>query len=238
MLACITNKLQFQTRAILLMERFAMIKTFIRQKLSLSSFNSFSTTKQFVNQKIWMPRRVAKLGLFVGLFCTPLAVWSAYEQFNPLPAPFFNTHYPLMAKYYIRRALLADPIESKAFYLDQAMQTVLSSGLGAASPQSTNLVIYLSKLYLENVPNNIENLQASFVALTHKPHVGEGVIEEKARLLMAMKIADRLIEIIPDEMEKRNLAQKIQRILDKSPNYLKSIWETHPIRSKVSPFLV
>lgn len=60
-----------------------------------------------------------------------------------------------------------------AEHLDRAMQAVLDAGLGAASPEATNLVIYLSQLYLYDDPSpSLENLKASYEALIFKPHVG------------------------------------------------------------------
>lgn len=189
-----------------------------------------------------LSRRIGRWGWYLGLACSPLALVGIYERANPLPEPLSACHYPLRARWCIRRALWAEagrtgePVtEQEAYWLDQAMRVVLDAGYGAASPQSTGLVIYLSRRYAEERLPRSAHLLASFAALTHKPHVGEGANEERARLEMAFEVADRLVGLSSEQLapgERIEVASKVLTILDRSPPYLRAGWKDHPLREK------
>ena len=185
--------------------------------------------------------RLVRLGTILGALCVPLAAYSLYERWAPLPFD-SNLRFPLLAKYYIRRALWAGSLDQKAFYLDQAMRRVLAAGLGAASPQSTALVIYLSQLYLEQQPHpDPASLRASHAALVHKPHIGEGAAEERARLEMSFKVADRLCDLLReagDPSGAAEYAEKALSILERAPPYLRRHWVNHPLRPKFRSVLL
>ncbi|PJF16873.1 hypothetical protein PSACC_03321 [Paramicrosporidium saccamoebae] len=147
--------------------------------------------------RLWASPRWTRVGFALGAACLPIAAFGTYERLSPFPEP-LNVSFPLSSRYFIRRALWTDSLADKAYYLDKALQHVLSSGLGAASPQSTALVIYLSMLYMADPTPNVHNLMASHAALIHKPHIGEGVREEQARLEMAFKVAERLCDLFKE----------------------------------------
>lgn len=182
--------------------------------------------------------RIAYLGSALGLCCLPIAAFGIYERLNPLTPP-LNVSFPLTARYYVRRALWSGPLEQKAYYLDKAMQRVLSAGLGAASPQSTALVVYLSQLYLEERPPQLEHLRASYVALSHKPHIGEGVAEERSRLEMSFRVADKLMEILKpiDLHAAREYAASSLMKIEKAPPFLGPTIKNHPLADKFRTFL-
>lgn len=197
----------------------------------------------FAERKLPWPlsRRMGRWGWYLGLACSPLAIAAMYERTRPLPEPLAGSHYPLAARWYIRRALWSgagrgEPVtEEEAYWLDQAMRAVLGAGYGAASPQSTALVIYLSRRYAEERSPRPTHLLASFAALTHKPHVGEGALEERARLEMAFEVADRLVGLPAEQLapaERTNIATKALTIMDKSPPYLRETWTRHPLREE------
>lgn len=189
-----------------------------------------------------LSRRLGRWGWYLGLACSPLALVGIYERVNPLPELLNNYDYPLQARWYIRRALwskegkVGEPVtEREAYWLDQAMRSILKAGYGAASPQSTGLVIYLSRRYAEERVPRPAYLLASFAALTHKPHVGEGANEERARLEMAFEVADRLVGLSAEQLapkERIDVATKVLTILDRSPPYLRVGWTDHPLRGK------
>lgn len=176
-------------------------------------------------------RGPTRWGLWVMLGgAIPWATWHVYEYFHPLPAPLNECHYPLRARWYIHQALWnSSSLPRQAYRLDQALRVILQGGYGAASPQATNLVIYLSQQYLNQESPRAEDLSASFKALVHKPHVGEGVAEERARLEMAFKVAARLIQTLSIE-DQHEIAQRVITIMDKAPYYLGN-WKNHPLRS-------
>lgn len=177
--------------------------------------------------------RATRIGLFIGTACAPFAAWRIYERISPLPAPLSAVRFPLAARYHIHRALWSSELETKGYHLDQAMRRVLAAGLGAASPQSTALVVYLSQLYLEAEPLDLDSLRASFAALTHKPHVGEGIAEERQRLEMAFKVADKLCKGLVErggKQEAMDYATRVLTILDKAPPFLKNNWTDYPLR--------
>ena len=177
-------------------------------------------------------RRISKIGIALGTLSLPIATWSMYERINALPQPLGQMHYPVIARIYLRLALRSGlTLEQKAHYLERAMRSLLNKGYGAISPQYTNLIIFLSQLYMDQDPPSVNNLMASFQSLTHKPHVGEGVAEERARLEMAFKVAGRLVDILPEDASRREIAQKVLIIMKKSPPYL-GTWKNVPDRSK------
>jgi hypothetical protein len=128
----------------------------------------------------------------------------------------------------------SDELTNKAYYLDQAMRAVLNSGYGAASPQSTALVLYLSQLYLDAPTPEIGNLMASHAALTHKPHVGEGVKEERARLEMSFTVANRLCDLLAevDPDAAREYATKSLNTMERAPPFLGNSIRNHPLRDR------
>lgn len=125
----------------------------------------------------------------------PVSCLSLYDRLAPLPEPLSKHSFPLMARVYIRKALLLNrehDVEGLAKDMDAALAAVLSAGLGAASPQATALLIYLSDRYLQEQQTPSNRLEEALVALMHKPHVGEALEDEQARLEMGMKVLGRL----------------------------------------------
>jgi hypothetical protein len=178
--------------------------------------------------------RVRRWGAIFGILGIPWLSIAAYEHFVPLPDAIATCPYPVLARYFIRRSLWCENIEDAAYYLDQAMRAVLRLGYGAASPQATGLAVYLSELYLQQEPPSKAHLLASFAALTHKPHIGEAVSEERSRLEMSFKVADRLLDIIPwDAHEQRHeIARKVLMTMEKAPKYLSKGWQDHPLKGR------
>ena len=182
---------------------------------------------------------MARVGFLLGAICSPIAAWGIYDRKFPLPAP-LDIDFPLAATFHIRRALWCSALADKAYHLDQAMRRVLTAGLGAASPQSTALVVFLSQLYLEAETVDLENLRASFAALIHKPHIGEGVSEERQRIEMAFKVADKLCRTLierGDTQEAKDYAARVLKLFSQAPPYLKNKWTDHPLRSNFESFL-
>lgn len=186
-----------------------------------------------------LPKRVARLGAVFGFFSMPVAAYGIYDRSNPFPSPLDQCDYPLMARYYIRKALWTENISDKAYNLDWAMQKVLAAGYGPASPQSTALVMYLSQLYLDERPLKLENLTASYAALTHKPHVGEGVKEERARLELSFQVAATLCSLLAKSNPEgaAEFAKRALATMDKAPPFLSKNWKNHPLRDTLSAYL-
>lgn len=160
--------------------------------------------------------------------------FGAYDRFAPLPEELSGLKFPFTARFYIRRALCpAVDVEESARLLDLAMQSVLASGLGSASPESTALVLYLSRRYLEQSTPNVPQLEAAYYALTFKPHVGEAVREEKARLMKSFEVAHRLCQLFTASGEQEKVkyyADKSLEFLDHGPQYLAASFANHPLR--------
>ena len=184
---------------------------------------------------------ISKLGIVIGLTSLPVAGFVIYDRLAGLPLELQNLKFPLPARFYIRRALCpANSIQETARYLDLAMQKVLSSGIGSASPESTALVLYLARLYLEIEGNsNISDLEAAHYALTFKPHVGEAVKEELARIELSFKVAERLCKFYSTENPEKChfYANKSIELMENGPNYLKSAFENHPLKSQFHNYL-
>lgn len=125
----------------------------------------------------------------------PISCISLYDRLAPLPEPLDRHPFPLLARIYIRKALLMNKegdVDGLAKDLDSALGAVLSAGLGAASPQATALLVFLSQRYLEDSKTPSSRLEEALAALLHKPHVGESLEDEQARLEMGMKVLGRL----------------------------------------------
>lgn len=109
----------------------------------------------------------------LGLVLLPFSCLSVYDRFASLPEPLNQTHFPLISRFYIRKALWnGSDMESVAKSLDSALWGVLAAGYGAASPQATALVVYLSRRYLADPNTQPTQLEDAMIALMHKPHVG------------------------------------------------------------------
>lgn len=186
---------------------------------------------------------LSKFGLLLGFGSLPFASFFIYDRFAELPEELHNLNFPLPARFYIRRALCsANSIQDTARYLDLAMQKVLTAGIGSASPESTALVLYLSRLYLEAKEPSIPDLEAAHYALTFKPHVGEAVKEESDRINLSFKVAERLCTFYStgphQNIEKVQFyAKKSIDLMENGPNYLKSRFENHPLKVKFQEIL-
>ena len=202
-------------------------KRFSTNKSTNSSSTSFTT----------------KLGILIGAGSLPIAGFFLYDRFAPLPEELENLNFPFPARWHIRRALCpANSIQETAKQLDLAMQKVLNAGIGSASPESTALVLYLSRLYLDAKEPSIPDLEAAHYALTFKPHVGEAVKEEVARIELSFKVADRLCSFFSsnghENLEKIQFyAGKSVELMENGPNYLKSRFENHNLKSKFKEYL-
>ena len=181
----------------------------------------------------------SKFGILIGLGSLPFATFFIYDRFAPLPEEFMNLNFPLSARFYIRRALFpANSIQETARFLDLAMQKVLSSGIGSASPESTALVLFLARQYLESAQPSISDLEAAYYALTFKPHVGEAVKEEIARLELSFKVADKLCSFYSSSGPHQNLekvdfySNKSIKLMENGPECIKARFENHPFKTK------
>ncbi len=127
-----------------------------------------------------------------------------------LPPP---SSYPLRARYYLVRAVLAAPaIGLQMAFLERAMRAVLERGLGAISPQATAIVVYAAALAC--AARDVPRLVQSFEALTQKPHIGEGIAEERARLMASLNVADCILSLPPSSKEEvgvRSLTAEARR---------------------------
>lgn len=207
-------------------------------KISLSPKSAvFGTYRRSSTNKEAKPRAslVSKVGLLLGLAGLPVFSFVVYDRFAELPLEFKGLNFPLFARFYIRRALCpATSLAEEARYLDLAMQKVFNSGLGSASPESTALVLYLARQYLEAEQPSVPDLEAAYSALTFKPHVGEAIKEERARLELSFKICERLCQIYKSEKQPekaRLLAEKALNFMNNGPSYLKDGFANHPLRS-------
>lgn len=176
-----------------------------------------------------------RTGLALGLLSTPVFALRVYESIHPFPSPLHKEHYPLLARLCIHRALLAASIDAKSAHLTEAWSRVVSSGLGAASPQATSLLVYLSEVLLDCEPADTSRMHACFEALAAKPHVGEAVREERARKSAALKVASRLC----DEYVARNdrgssgvMAERALELMSKGPLYVTGAIDNGHLRSK------
>ncbi len=144
---------------------------------------------QYQSQQRMRSRRFAWL---VGAFVFPLSCLSLYDRLAALPEPLNRHRYPFLARIFIRKALLfhSNNVDAMAKDLDSALWAVMNAGLGAASPQSTALVIFISKQFLKE--GDPKKLEEALAALTHKPHVGEALEDEKARLEMGLDVVQHL----------------------------------------------
>lgn len=217
---------------------------------SLSSttrlFSKFSTLKLKNYSTNEIPRKaslVSKFGIFIGFVSLPVAGFVIYDRLAGLPLELQNLNFPLPARFYIRRALYpVNSIQETARFLDLAMQKVLLAGIGSASPESTALVLYLARLYLETESDaHISDLEAAHYALTFKPHVGEAVKEELARIELSFKVAERLCQFYSTEGHENSekcqfYANKSIELMENGPNYLKSKFENLPLKSEFQKY--
>jgi len=175
-----------------------------------------------------------RVGVLLGVLGVPAAVWRLHDHLSPLPPALLHTRFPLLARLYISRAMWARAMDGKAYYLDRAMARVLASGLGAASPQATALLVYLSQLYCEQDEPDVRHLAASLAALCHKPHVGEGVREERARLEMSFRVAAKLCDLL-QHADPARCAEYAGRALDTmqcAPPSVGAKWANHPLKAR------
>lgn len=218
---------------------FLSSKSRLIRKFSSSSSQNINNTK---NNLLSKSSFVSKLGIVIGLGTLPIAGFFVFDRFAPLPAELQNLKFNLPARFYIRRALcFSSSISDKAKFLDLAMQKVLASGVGSASPESTALVLYLARLYLEAPNTNMSDLEAAHFALIFKPHVGEAVKEEKARLELSLKVADRLCAFYSspphtDTEKVHHYASKSLEFIDNGPAYLHSAFANHPLKESFKKY--
>lgn len=186
---------------------------------------------------------LTRLGIVVGMASLPVTGFLIYDRMAELPEELRGLNFPFTARFAIRRALCRTAsLDDTARHLDTAMQRVLSSGLGSASPESTALVLYLARRYLEAADPRLMDLEAAHLALTYKPHVGESIREERARLELSFRVAERLCRLYEAEPH-RNLAKvhffasKSLEFLNHGPSYLQSAWTSHPLRSQFTKYM-
>lgn len=185
----------------------------------------------------------SKFGILIGVGSLPIAGFFLYDRFAALPEELENLNFPFPARFHIRRALCpANSIQETGKQLDLAMQKVLNSGIGSASPESTALVLYLSRLYLDAKEPSIPDLEAAHYALTFKPHVGEALKEEAARIELSFKVAERLCSFFSsnghENWEKIQFyAGKSVELMENGPNYLKSRFQNHQLKLKFMEYL-
>lgn len=211
----------------------------------MASFKSFLSLLHRRNYSLAKnsTSKASKLGILVGFCSLPFAGFFVYDRIAELPEELENLNFPFPARFYIRRALCpANSIHQTARHLDSAMQKVLNAGLGSASPESTALVLYLARLYLEADEPSIPDLEAAHYALTFKPHVGEAVKEEIARIELSFKVADRLCHFFStgphaDSEKAHHYAEKSINLMENGPTYLKSRFESHPLKARFNQFL-
>lgn len=133
---------------------------------------SASNLKQFqIQSKQRM--RFRKYLLTITTLMLPLTCLSLYDRYASLPEPLNQTRFPITSRFYIRKALWhGNDLEAVSKALDGAFWGVMTAGYGAASPQAASLVVYLSRRYINDPSAKNNQLEASFAALLHKPHVG------------------------------------------------------------------
>ena len=217
-----------------------MVLGAIRRSLSLRSNSRLSAQlRVYSSESAKKGSLISKFGIVLGISGLGVLGFVAYDRFAELPKELQGLSFPFTARWYIRRALLDSKLSETARLLDLAMQSVLNSGLGSASPESTALVLYLAQRYLDEPEPSLPDLEAAHFALTYKPHVGEAVKEEKARLMKSFEVAHRLCELFSKQNEKEKVqfyAHKSLDILDHGPKYLSSSFENHPLRPVFEQF--
>lgn len=204
---------------------------------TLSNFTKFRSFSSISPSK---PSKLSKIGIFLGLSSLPFAGFVIYDRIAALPEELKNLSFPLPARFYIRRALCpANSIQETAKFLDLAMQSVLTAGIGSASPESTALVLYLARLYLDAKEPSIPDLEAAHYALTFKPHVGEAIKEEAARIELSFKVAQKLCSFYNSQnnSEKAQFyAKKSIDLMENGPTYLKNRFENHPLKPEFQKY--
>lgn len=184
----------------------------------------------------------SKIGIVLGVSGLGVLGFVTYDRFAELPEEFRGLNFPFLSRWYIRRALCpVTKLEETARLLDLAMQNVLNSGLGSASPESTALVLYLTRRYMKEPNPSIADLEAAYQALTYKPHVGEAVREERARLMKSFEVAHLLCKFYSqgphaDPGKVRHYASRSLEFIDNGPKYLIKSFENHPLRSDFIKF--
>lgn len=189
-----------------------------RRKFSSESGPAIDALKQFQHQS--QQRMQARRFVFlISSVVFPLSCLSLYDRISGYPEPLGRHRFPLIARLYIRKSMLLrkpDDLEGIAKDLDSALGSVLTSGLGAASPQATALVIYLSQLYLKSSDTPNSRLEEALAALLHKPHVGESLDDEKARLRMGFEVLKRLHSVYSADRA-AELLDRYETIVRKCP---------------------
>lgn len=197
-------------------------------------------SRKFSNETVKNPSNlISKFGILIGMISLPIASFYIYDRLAAIPPELQNLHFPLPARFYIRLALFpTNSIQETAKYLDLALKNVLSAGIGSASPESTGLVIFLSKLYLDAKESSIPDLEAAHYALTFKPHVGEALKEEIARVDFSFKVADRLCSFYSstghENLEKVHFYSKKSLELMEAVSSLRD----HPLKQKFNNYAV
>lgn len=174
--------------------------------------------------------RARKFGLLIGSVVLPLTCLNLLDRLAELPEPLNQTRFPLLARFYIRKALLLHPndIDAASKDLDDALWAVMWAGCGAASPQATALLVYLAKRYLDDSATSPARLEAALTSLLHKPHVGkephtltsvqlsvgEALADEKLRLEMSLQILRRLV---PSSRDPRQLIEHYEASIKRAP---------------------
>lgn len=192
-----------------------------RKKFTSASGPALDTLKQFQHQS-QQRMRARRFVFLLSTVVFPLSCLSLYDRLAGYPEPLGRHRFPLVARLYIRKSLLLrkpDDLEGIAKDLDCALGAVLTSGLGAASAQATALVIYLSKLYLESSQTPNCRLEDALAALLHKPHVGESLEDEKARLKMGFEVVKRLHSVYSAD-KADELLDRYETVVRKCPPQL------------------
>jgi hypothetical protein len=147
----------------------------LRGQFQFKRFLSNSVTSTLRQYQLQSKQRMRfrKYVWTLGVLFLPISCLSVYDRFASLPEPLNQTHFPLISRFYIRKALWnGSDLEAVAKSLDAALWGVLAAGYGAASPQATALVVYLSRRYLADPNTQPTQLEDAMTALLHKPHVG------------------------------------------------------------------
>lgn len=177
-------------------------------------------------------KRVFYLGLAVELF--PITAYVIYDFSTPLPAPFNSNDYPFLARFWIRKALQWDSTEWQRLKdIEHARSVVISTNpSGHVSPQATHLLVYASLRKLSLHPTIPELLQI-YHTLTKKPHVGEGMTEERARLEASFEVSKQLCQMYLEHGQvegAREQAERCLEMMNKGAPYLTKRWSEHPLK--------
>jgi len=201
---------------------------------SLQPIRSFSSADNLLKgfqQTSKQRMRARKFAWLATTVLLPLSCLSLYARLSALPPPLDNHSFPLMARLHIYKAMLIlkskSDVEGVARELDAALEAVMAAGLGAASPQATALLVYLTQLYVSDSQSTPRKLEEALTALLHKPHVGEALAEEETRLKAGLQVVQRLHSMHSGTPRAEELLQRYESTIMRCPPNLSMRLQHH-----------